>query len=199
MFPASTDFLALIRTPTDSQPQLETVRMRVPKKSPLCSLRAPLAEVLTRPGDLPERRRERARGPLKLPRSGGTWPPVAARSALRLAASPNDRLRESKGLTDQRSGEVDWLATARFRPIDYPRPLEMLFRVKPSTTFAPAPETLRAHESPMDSTHADHRLPIFNHGFAWRKREILSPDDAPEFSDTLPVPRLRGMTNSLPM
>jgi len=62
----------------------------------------------------------------------------------------------------------------------------MLFRVKPHRTFSATAQAFRPHESPMNSTHADHHLPFFDHRCAMRKREILSPDHAPKLSDMLP-------------
>jgi hypothetical protein len=65
----------------------------------------------------------------------------------------------------------------------------MLFRVKPNRTFSATSQAFRPHESPMDSSHANHHLPFFNHRFALRKRRMLSPNHAPKLSDMLPSGR----------
>jgi hypothetical protein len=107
-------------------------------------------------------------------------------SSLSPLRAPLGRNPTSKRLADRRGGKIDWLAIAGFRQIDYPRPLQMLFRIKPHGGFRASSQALRTQKPPQRRTHQDHHSPIFDHRFALRQQQILSPDHTPKLSDILP-------------
>jgi hypothetical protein len=75
------------------------------------------------------------------------------RSAWRLRRG--GRILNSKRLTCQRGGKIDGLTFTSPGPIEEPRPLLMLFRVRPNRALSDAPQTLRKKEAPKNSADAD--------------------------------------------
>ena len=94
--------------------------------SPPSPLRAPLAEIVNLTEEPQERITRGGARPPQTPRSGGTWPRVAARSALRLAASPIwsaagiKRVERSMGRQNRLAGKCPFSPNRAHAPIGVP-------------------------------------------------------------------------------